>query len=595
MGIEDKKEVRLTDLVEVETLRALQDGLSELTGVLTSICDSNGAPVTDPSGECAFCTLLMSCPSGQEAVEASRRKAAKLARPGDGARRVEGHGGLVLCTAAIRLADRVIGVIIIGDRPLRKPTSGALRKLADRHGLAVEQLASSAEATEVWAEDDMAASMRFLSPIAEILSELCQLSHQLRRRVDELAAFYDTSSMLAGRTELQEILDLSMGRLVEVMGLRAAAVRLLDEETGELRIAAVANLSPTYLNKGPLVLSKSPIDEEALGGRTVYVADVPSDPRTVYQEDALREGLVSALVVPMSCRGKAIGVMRAYTGRPCGFTPFDRALLEGMASQVAAAVLNARLIREARVAARLDRQVKVASDVQRRMIPANVPETTTYSFGCVYEPSFELAGDFYDFILFPNGDIGLVIADVAGKGVPASLMMASSRAVFRSYANVGADVEAVMSGVNQRLCNDTLENEFVTAFYGVLSTDGKRLTYCNAGHEPMLLLRDGRILELSINGPLLGVECDTTYDQSVQSLQAGDILILLTDGVVEAVNYEDESYGRERLYASIRKHAGLPARYLAKQLLWDVRRFSGLASRPDDITMVVTRVEGAAA
>ncbi|MCZ6697327.1 MAG: SpoIIE family protein phosphatase [Planctomycetota bacterium] len=595
MCIEKTSEVGMTDLVDVATLRALQNGLSEMTGASAILCDPDGSSVTEPAGESGFCKLLRSTASGREALESALARAARLAQQAERACRTEGYAGLVLCSAAIRLGEGVVGTLVAGQRPLRKPTAKDIGALAETHGLSAEELASSVEAMEPWTEEGVAASLRFLDPLAKTLGELCHLSNQLRHRVDELAAVYEMTSMLAGRTDLQEILDLSVGRLVEVMDLRAAGVRLLDEESGELRIAAVSNLSSAYLNKGPLVRSKSPVDEAALSGQTVYVADVQNDPRTVYQEDARREGLVSALVAPMICHGKVIGAMRAYTDRPRTFTPFDRALLEGIASQVAAAVLNARLHREMRLAERLDRQVKLASEVQRRMIPAEAPETSVYSFGCIYEPSSELAGDFYDFFEFPNGDIGLVIADVVGKGVPASLMMASSRAVIRSYANVGADVGSVVAGVNHRLCKDTQENEFVTAFYGVLSADGRRLTYCNAGHEPMLLLRDGRIHELSVHGSPLGIDCDSEFAQSIQLLEAGDVLVLLTDGVLEAVNYDDVSFGRERLHASIQRHAALPARFLAKQILWDVRRFSGLASRHDDITMVVTRVQGGGA
>ena len=111
----------------------------------------------------------------------------------------------------------------------------------------------------------------------------------------------------------------------------------------------------------------------------------------------------------------------------------------------------------------------------------------------------------------------------------------------------------------------------------------------------MLLLRDGQVHELSVHGSPLGIDCDSDFAQSIQSLEAGDVLVLLTDGVLEAVNYDDASFGRERLHASIRRHAELPARFMANQILWDVRRFSGLAPRHDDITVVVTRVQGGGA
>jgi len=413
---------------------------------------------------------------------------------------------------------------------------------------------------------------------------------QSNQTLPELAALRAVAAMLAGRMELQAILDGTTRLLVDLLALRAASIRLVDEETGELKIASFHNMSQAYLDKGPLLVASSSIDAEALAGKTVYVADLPHDPRTVYKEDARREGLVSALVVPMSNRGRAFGVLRVYTGERHKFGPNEVALVETIAAQVATAIVNARLRAEAREAERLERQIRVAAEVQRRMIPAHAPRTPHYEFGCVYEPSWELCGDFYDFLEFPSGDIGVVIADVVGKGVPASLVMASARAALRSHAKRVYDVNEVVSEVNRRLFRDTLDSEFATAFYGVLSPDGKRLTYCNGGHDPPLLLRDGSIRELDVGGMLLGVDRDAKYVRAIEHLRPGDVILMYTDGVIDAANYQGDSFGRERLRESLIRHAALPAGQLAQQIKWDVRRYTGLTAHADDVTMVAIRV-----
>src|SRR5690606_29097813 len=144
------------------------------------------------------------------------------------------------------------------------------------------------------------------------------------------------------------------------------------------------------------------------------------------------------------------------------FSEFDRSLMEAISSQVASAIVNGRLRRDAAEAEQLDRQLKLAADVQRRMFPAAMPEHEHVEFGCVYEPRSDLGGDFYDFIQYENGDLGFAIADVVGKGVPASLIMASARSALRSYAREARDLGALMSSVNRRICEDTLVSEFVT-------------------------------------------------------------------------------------------------------------------------------------
>lgn len=581
---------RLTDLIDADAVQALLDGFADLTGLAASVWDVDGQRIGRPAGESAFCGLVMASPAGRSACDASHARAAELARIAGSTCGHQCHAGLAQLASAITVEGRTLGTLIVGDRPLALPNAEQLEDLATLHGLDSAALSASCGEMQPWSESAMTAARRFVGQLAETISRLCHQSLQLRQRVDELAAIHDVASMLAGHSEPRKILDLSLNRLVEVMGLRAASARLLDDETGELRIAAVANLSPAYLNKGPLLVASSPIDEEALAGRTVYIADMPTDPRTVYKDDARREGLASGLVAPLASGGRTIGVMRAYTGKHQEFTPFDVALLQALAAQVASAIVTARLYEEAREADRLDRQVRLAADVQRRMIPAHPPANGHYEFGCVYEPSAELCGDFYDFLEFPSGEIGIVIADVVGKGVPASLIMASARSALRSHAKRVADVATVMAEVNQRLFDDTLDSEFVTAFYGVLGADGKTLTYCNAGHEPPLLARDGRIVRLGGGGMLLGIDTDAQYASHVEHLRPGDVLVFLTDGLVEAIDYQDEVYGRRRLHESIRRHLDCPTGVMAKQLLWDVRRFAGLATRSDDITLVVVRV-----
>ncbi|MFQ5424509.1 MAG: SpoIIE family protein phosphatase [Phycisphaerae bacterium] len=590
MKSETHAAVRLSDLLDPDMLQGIGSAFARLTGLAMSVRDEDGRLIAEQAGESTFCRMTMSSSSGRAACDRSHGEAVEFACMTSAPCTHHCHAGLAQVAVPIVLEDRVVGAIFVGDRPVESPAPARIRDLAQRHAIDAEALMGAARSLTLWPEGEIAAATAFAGRLAELIGLACFESLQLRRRVDELAAIHDVASMLAGRSELREVLDISANRLREVMGVRATGIRLLKKDTGELRIAAVANLSPAYLNKGPLRVSQNPIDAEALAGHTVQISDIQNDPRTVYKEDARREGLVSGLVAPLSCRGQTIGVIRAYTDRPHRFGPFDVALMQAMASQIAAAIVNSRLYRETREAERLERQVKLAGEVQRRMIPSMVPDAPRYDFGCVYEPNSNLCGDFYDFLSFPNGDTGVVIADVVGKGIPASLMMASARATLRSLARKLNGVHEVMAAVNRRLCHDTLESEFVTAFYGVLSADGSRLTYCNAGHEPLLFLRNGSLRSLDAGGMLLGVDEDAHFEPSVQEIMPGDVLVLITDGLIDALNFDDESYGRRRLRESICRHGNLPADLLAKQLLWDVRRFSGLAPPPDDITLVVTCV-----
>ncbi|GMV98467.1 MAG: hypothetical protein AMXMBFR83_28170 [Phycisphaerae bacterium] len=286
-----------------------------------------------------------------------------------------------------------------------------------------------------------------------------------------------------------------------------------------------------------------------------------------------------------------MGVLRVYTGEIHVFSPFEEALLRAVAAQAAAAVINARLLAEAIEAERYARQIAYAGEVQRRMIPSAPPVLPNLEIGAVYRPTYRVGGDLYDFILLPKGNLGIVIADVSGKGVPASLLMASLRSALRVYAYFTYDIDRILSEVNRHVCRETTTGEFVTGFYGVVTPDGRRLTYCNAGHDPPLRLRNGRIDRLTRGGMALGVDCTAVFEREVLDLKPGDVLLFYTDGAVEALNFNDERFGRERLEESLIRHADQPAQHAAQNILWDIRRFRGLADRTDDVTLVVMKVK----
>jgi phosphoserine phosphatase RsbU/P len=190
----------------------------------------------------------------------------------------------------------------------------------------------------------------------------------------------------------------------------------------------------------------------------------------------------------------------------------------------------------------------------------------------------------------PDCNLGIGIADVSGKGVPASLLMASLRSALRVYAYFTYDIDRIMSEINKHVCRETTIAEFVTAFYGVLTPDGRRLTYSVAGHDPPLLLRRGRVQRLDTGGMVLGVDPQATFEREVIDLEPGDVLLLYTDGAVEGLNFNDEAFGRERLTQSLIRHAHESAQLIAQNILWDLRRFRGLADRTDDVTMVVLKI-----
>lgn len=555
--------LKLTDFLDVETLQQVQDRFAAVTGVRTTIRDAQGQPLTRPSR----------VPGADGEAGGTVSEAYYAAAP-------------------IELSKDRIGSIVMEDRPRQTVAGGELQAMCDEFGLNAEQLDRLIGRLERASMDRYSAAIEFLHLLANTIARLCYQEYQLRNRVEELTTIYRVATELSGKRDLQELLDLITRTVSEVMNLKAATLRLLDADRRELRIKSVANLSADYLRKGPVLLSASQIDQAAIEGEAVYIEDVTTDPRILYPAQMKEEGLVSALVVGLIYRDRPVGVLHVYTGMQWDFSAYEVSLLRALASQAAAAIVNTELLIEQRESERTQQQIEVARDVQRRMIPSQPPQILGYDLAGLYTPAFDLGGDFYDLIELPDGRLGIVIADVVGKGVAASLMMASVRSSMRAYAFQYRDISEMMRHVNRAMCRDTLPSEFVTAFYAELDPGTRRIRYCNAGHNPPLFLRrDGQFEDLEVGGTILGAFDDANYDVGSVQLEVGDLLLLYTDGLVDSMNFAEERYEMDRVRANVKAFADLPARQILGNIRWEVRKFTGLTPRVDDLTMVVLKVQ----
>lgn len=436
-------------------------------------------------------------------------------------------------------------------------------------------------------------TVRLLQLMASVTARRWNRERILRTRIAELATMYRLTAEFTGKRDLQSVLDLVARTVVDLLGAKACAIRLLSEDGMELVIKAVANLSPEYLNKGPILLSESKIDQQVVKeGKTVYIADEGTDPRVLYPGEAAREGIVSALCAPLTYKGRCVGAIRVYMAELHEFDWYERSLLQAIAAQAAAAIVNARLYEEAVSGANLRKHVQMAAEVQRRMIPATPPQLPGIDIAAVYEPCFELGGDFYDFHEFAADNLGLAICDVVGKGVRASLLMASIRASLRAHAADIFAMSEVLKRVNRDLCADTAMSDFATLVYGVIDARNRRLTYSTAGHSPPLLIRSGKVIRLTTGGGVLGIDPDASWRHATVGLEAGDVLLIYTDGLTDATNFRDEFFGQERVeqVAGTAIEQGMAAGAIARHVLWELRRFTGLQTRPDDLTLIVIKV-----
>jgi len=413
-----------------------------------------------------------------------------------------------------------------------------------------------------------------------------------REQIERDDQIYQLSTLVAGEFSLQEVLDRLAEAAVKIVGVKACSIRLLDEDAGDLVMRSTYGLSEAYRNKG--VVSKSdPVVEAAFAGQAVVLDDMRVDGRVKYKEATVKEGLVSQLTVAMQFKGQAIGVLRLYSPRPKRFEEDDINLARAVASQCAVAITNARLYSKAIEGARMAEQMRLAGFIQRKMIPEKAPQIPGLDIAATYIPCFDVGGDFYDFLQVGQNRIIVAIADVMGKGMPAALMMSCFRSSVRAYAEIEkADktIRGIIDKLNKMTCRECTGGEFITFFYAVIDTKERTITYCNCGHEPTVLIRAGQTVDLEKGGLVLGVDNKAEYEIETINLKDDDCLLFYTDGLIDAANFDGDLWGKENLLKTAKEFNSGSAEQMIKNILLYRRRFVGLASQLDDISVVLVKV-----
>lgn len=571
MSNNNPEHLRLTDFLDLPTLQEIQDSFASVAGVQVTITDADGTLITQPTPTTDFLRRQQAIEAAEESVPGPMREGREYIAP-------------------IIVNNQRLGTLRMhGTGSLTQADEGRLHVLAEKHQLDPKQIKHLLSQFHRQ-RNTKSATIQFLFLLANAVARLCYQEFQLRQRIDELTAVYNVSMLMADARDLNRVLTRTVEMVAQIMDVKAASIRLVDEQRDELTIKAVHNLSEHYLSKGPIRLSSAAIDREALGpAGFCYVQNMRNDPRVAFPNEVQEEGIISMLSVGMRYKGAPIGVLRVYTAQEQHFTQLRIDLLKAVAAQAAAAIDNARLLAESLESERLEEQVRMAADVQKRLVPQKPPTIQGLDLANIYVPCYELGGDFLDFIELPDGNVGLVVADVAGKGIPASLIMASVRASLRAQVDNHYYLYEVLRRVNAMVCHDTEPSEFITLFYGVIDTRNRRFTYCSAGHPPAMLLRNGQVSELPGGNMVLGVNPDEDFTQSFIELKSGDVLLLYTDGLGEAMNFDNEMFGKERIIAALAQ-GGSNAREISENLRWATRRFVGLRQQTDDISMIVARV-----
>jgi serine phosphatase RsbU (regulator of sigma subunit)/anti-sigma regulatory factor (Ser/Thr protein kinase) len=324
-------------------------------------------------------------------------------------------------------------------------------------------------------------------------------------------------------------------------------------------------------------------------GGPVEVASIEVESETIRR---MREDGVE-LVVPLIGQGELLGAL--YLGQRLSDQPYstdDRRLLGNLASQVAPAMKVAQLVREQQAEAkereRMQQELQVAALIQQTLLPKELPSIPGWSVDAFYRPARAVGGDFYDFVRLDERRLGVVIGDVTDKGVPAALVMATSRSMLRAAALRHDSPALVLAEVNDALVPEIPPAMFVTCLYAIIDTDAGEVVFANAGHNLPYVRTGGGVAELRATGMPLGLMPGMSYEERTHRLQDGDLMVLTSDGITEAHSPDGEMYGFGRLLAKV--GASGKDDDMVGSLVGDLERWTGPgAEQEDDITLVVVR------
>jgi phosphoserine phosphatase RsbU/P len=307
-------------------------------------------------------------------------------------------------------------------------------------------------------------------------------------------------------------------------------------------------------------------------------------------------GTESVMAVPLRYGQQDLGVLAVANG-PNGarFSQGDFAVFKSIAEQSAFALYNAVIYSMANEKKRLDHDLEIARDIQRILLPAEAPAIDGFQISGINVPARQVSGDYFDYIRVDEERLGVAIADVSGKGVPASLIMAICRSVLRSEAARNPSPADVLRKVNRQLYPDIKEDMFISMAYLILNHEHDGVTLARAGHDAPLLYKSDRQTVTAVKSPgmVVGIDSGNVFDRLTSdfavSLERDDCLVLYTDGVTEALNSEGDEFGLERMAQSVRASANGGAPAIVKKVIEDVRNFADASPQNDDITLIAIR------
>jgi len=386
---------------------------------------------------------------------------------------------------------------------------------------------------------------------------------------------------LAGHRPLAELFEVIMDLSMEAVMAGRGVLLALDGDQLKVRAARGEGFQ----------ISRTVRDRVLKEKASLLVRDAQLDRGLREHMSIVEQGVRSILAVPLQTNDKVIGLI--YLDSPDQIREFNREdlnLLTVMANVAAIRIEHARLNEIEETERAMAKDMQQAALIQQRLLPDKAPKVEGLDLGAKTVAARSVGGDYYDFIRFPDNQVGLIVGDVAGKGTPAALLMSSLQARVHVLFEDSNELAAKIERLNRTTCANCPDNRFITFFMGIINPATGDLKYVSAGHNPPLVVRaGGGYEELGSGGVILGILAMAKYEEAYAKLEKGDILVLFSDGVTEAADPDDNDFGEERLADMVFKMRDRPATEIVEEIHKAVHVFTQGAPPADDITVVIAR------
>lgn len=411
---------------------------------------------------------------------------------------------------------------------------------------------------------------------AQSFSKLSNLNKELDSKINQLNSIFDLGKEFSSILEIERVSKLLVYSISAQMLISKYAIVIFDGQSSEI-------LDTKYDKH----LLKSILSKE---GITEITEPIKVDEKSEFCKACF--DMEIALVVPMMIKKKRKGLL--FLGPRITKQHYSKSDIEYISSVVSFAIIsieNSRLFVETIEKQKMEKDLELARSIQQNLLPSKLPKSDYYQIAAINKTAKLVGGDYYDFVKLDDTRLLIAIADVSGKGIQASLLMANLQAFLKSIYKQNYKLEEASNFLNDLVCENTTNGSFITFFWGILNFETHEFKYVNMGHNPPLLIRDGNITKLRKGGMILGIlKTVLPYDYEIIKMKPNDTLILFTDGVTEAMNNEKEEYTDERLEKLCLEISNNDTDVILDNILDDVYKHTAGAEQSDDITGLVLKI-----